>query len=84
MDAADLRVLHRTPGPYSPTCLGFDPAGRRLAVIGYQGIVHLLDAADGQEVLRLPGLVGNREDDPASDARVRFRTADGHWLLSYE
>jgi WD40 repeat protein/serine/threonine protein kinase len=81
MDASDLRVLHRTPGPQSPTCLCFDPSGWRLAAIGFQGIVHLLDAEDGQEVLRLPGLVGNRDDDPISDARVRF-SADGRWLLS--
>jgi WD40 repeat protein/serine/threonine protein kinase len=81
MDAADLRVLYRTPGPYSPTCLCFDPSGRRLAAIGYHGVVYLLDAEDGQEVLRLPGLVGNRDDDPISDARVRF-SADGQRLLS--
>jgi eukaryotic-like serine/threonine-protein kinase len=80
-DAADLHVLQGTPGPHAPTCVCFDPAGRRLAVIGYQGIVHLLDAEDGQEVMRLPGLVGNRDDDSASDARVRF-SADGQWLLS--
>ncbi|OWK39957.1 hypothetical protein FRUB_05847 [Fimbriiglobus ruber] len=41
----------------------------------------LHDAADGSPIMRLPGLVGNLGEDPASDARVAF-SPDGQWMLS--
>jgi WD40 repeat protein/tetratricopeptide (TPR) repeat protein len=41
------------PGPSGASCVAFTPDGKRLAALGYDGDVHLLDARTGDEVLVL-------------------------------
>jgi WD40 repeat protein len=59
------------------TCLNFSPSGRRLAAVGYDGIVTLIDPLTGQEVLALRGLIPQRPAEKASDSQVVF-SPDGH------
>ena len=49
--AADTWISH--PGPNAVSCVAFTPDGKRLAALGYDGHVHLIDAQTGDEVLVL-------------------------------
>jgi tetratricopeptide (TPR) repeat protein len=49
--AAGTLITH--PGPGAVSCVGFTADGKRLAVLGYDGNVHLADARTGEEVLVL-------------------------------
>lgn len=52
--------------------LAFSPDGRRLAAVGYEGTMTLLDAAAGKRVLQLRSLGKSRPGDVASNGRVAF------------
>ncbi len=74
-------LQHRVPGLVSITNIAFSADGRRLAAVGYDGVVTLADPATGTRVLQLRSLVPNRPEDRACDARVAF-SADGNWMAS--
>jgi WD40 repeat protein len=74
-------LLHRVPALASITSICFSPDDRRLAAVGYDGVVILADPATGTQVLQLGSLAPNRPNDFACDARVAF-SADGNWLVS--
>lgn len=73
--------LYQFPASRLTTCLTYSPDGRRLASVGYDGIVTLADPITGKRVFQLRGLAPSRPEDMACDARVLF-SPDGHWLVS--
>jgi eukaryotic-like serine/threonine-protein kinase len=46
-------TLITNPGPQGVSCVEFTPDGKRLAAVGYDGDVHLVDARTGDELLVL-------------------------------
>ncbi len=69
------------PNAGRPTAVAFTPDQKRLAIVGYDGLVSILHVETGQVLIQLPGLIASRPDDLACDARVRF-TSDGKTLIS--
>jgi WD40 repeat protein len=63
------------------TDIAWSPDGRRLAAVGYSGVVAICDPQRGKVLLQLRGLAPDRPNDQASDARVAF-SADGRVLVS--
>jgi WD40 repeat protein len=63
------------------TSIVFSPDGRRLATVGYDGVVHIAATASGTRILQLRGLAPARPNDVACDARVMF-SPDGSWLAA--
>lgn len=78
-DVASGTCRHRLEGPFVLTCLNFNPSGSRLAAVGYDGIVLLIDPYIGQEVLAVRGLTPQRPAERACDGQVVF-SPDGHKL----
>jgi WD40 repeat protein/serine/threonine protein kinase len=48
-------TLITKPGPEGVSCVGFTPDGKRLAVLGFDGNVHLADARTADDILVLRG-----------------------------
>jgi WD40 repeat protein/tRNA A-37 threonylcarbamoyl transferase component Bud32 len=65
----------------SATCVTFSPDGRRVAAVGYDGVVSLIIPASAKVVFQLRGLAPRRPNDLACDARVAF-SPDGRALIS--
>jgi WD40 repeat protein len=67
--------------PTPATGLAFSPNGRRLATVGDEGVVTLLDSATGKSLFQLHSLGQPRVQDVSHNACVAF-SADGVWLIS--
>jgi WD40 repeat protein/Flp pilus assembly protein TadD len=70
-DLAAERPTVTHQGPEGAMDLAFSPDGRRLAVAS-RGMVKLLDAASGEEVLTLRGFAHLHPDTDGFNPRVRF------------
>ena len=56
----DMGVLeNEIDAPRQATCVRFSPNGRRLAIVGYDSLVHFCDAASGHRLLTLHGRKSN-------------------------
>jgi dipeptidyl aminopeptidase/acylaminoacyl peptidase len=54
-DVAAKHRKYRIAAPRDTTCVRFSPNGKRLAIVGYDSLVHLCDSAGGRRVLTLKG-----------------------------
>ena len=65
-------LLHTFGGPPKLTCVAFNPDGTRLAAVGYEGWVHLMDPATGLDILTLRGPGARMPDGEVNDTRIMF------------
>ena len=54
-DVPNGRLQYEIAAPRNPTCVRFSPNGNRIAIVGYDSLVHLCDASHGRRVLTLKG-----------------------------
>jgi WD40 repeat protein len=82
-NVATGQPVFRNPldGPPALTGVSFSPDGKRLAAVGYDGLVALWDTATGHEVLTLRNFAARRPNDYAYNARVVF-SPDGRRIAS--
>ena len=55
LDAKSGETLYRRAGPRAVCCAQFSPCGKRLALSGFDSIVHLCDVKSGYRLLTLSG-----------------------------
>jgi WD40 repeat protein len=81
-DPNNWQVLGQFSCATTTTHISFSPDGRRLATIGYDGIVHITSTDNGTPLLQLRGSNASaRPNNLAWDARVAF-SSDGAWLAA--
>jgi len=81
-DPSTWQVLGQFSCATTTTHISFSPDGRRLATIGYDGIVHIASTDGGTPLLQLRGSNASaRPNNLAWDARVAF-SSDGAWLAA--
>jgi WD40 repeat protein/serine/threonine protein kinase len=78
-ELASGRLLHDLQGPFALTRVAFDPQGRRLAAVGYEGTVYLWEPATGQALLTLRSTGRSFPPGVANNTQVVF-SPDGTWL----
>ena len=78
-DADTGSKRHELQGPDAHTGLSFSPDGRRLAAVGYDGIIHLWDPETRHDILTLRGPGPQLLDGVAYDSNVVF-SPDGTLL----
>ncbi len=79
-DVTSGQLKYEIAAPRNPTCVRFSPNGERLAIVGYDSLVHLCDALHGHRVLTLKGSTSHAGKTSIT-ARVLFST-DGDRIVT--